>query len=54
MGGSACYSIGFAEARVVKAARRRGGGEWVWDADIAEEDALGALLGLNLAEGGGF
>ena len=24
-----------------------------WDADIAEADALGALLGLNLAEGGG-
>ena len=24
-----------------------------WDADIAEEDALGALLGLNLTEGGG-
>ena len=24
-----------------------------WDADISEEDALGALLGLNLAEGGG-
>ena len=22
-----------------------------WDADISEEDALGALLGLNLAEG---
>ena len=25
-----------------------------WEADIAEEDALGALLGLNLAAGGGF
>ena len=25
-----------------------------WEADIAEEDALGALLGLNLAEGSGF
>ena len=24
-----------------------------WEADIAEEDALGALLGLNLAGGGG-
>ena len=24
-----------------------------WKADIAEEDALGALLGLNLAAGGG-
>ena len=23
-----------------------------WEADISEEDALGALLGLNLAEGG--
>ena len=74
--GSACCSLGIAEARVVKASRRRGGGEgvegadcdgcvrcaaavaggcaggagcgggggvWVWDADIAEEDALGAL-----------
>ena len=25
-----------------------------WEADISEEDALGALLGLNLAEGSGF
>ena len=24
-----------------------------WDADVSEDDALGALLGLNLAEGGG-
>ena len=24
-----------------------------WDADISEEDALGALLGLNLGEGSG-
>ena len=24
-----------------------------WEAHVAEEDALGALLGLNLAEGGG-
>ena len=23
-----------------------------WEADISEEDALGALLALNLAEGG--
>ena len=23
-----------------------------WDADISEEDALGALLAMNLAEGG--
>ena len=30
--------------------RRRMGG----NADISVEDALGALLGLNLAEGGGF
>ena len=25
-----------------------------WEADISEEDALEALLGLNLAEGSGF
>ena len=25
-----------------------------WDADISEEDALEALLGLNLAAGSGF
>ena len=25
-------------------------GAYGWEADVAEEDALGALLGLNLAE----
>ena len=35
-----------------RAVARDGAAAYGWEADISEEDALGALLALNLAEGG--
>ena len=51
--GSACCSIGFAEARVVKAARRRGGGEGFEGADCDGCVRCAAAVVGGCAGGGG-